>query len=226
MSQQQTEPNNQIHQPESAEEAAVADQPSVDHASGTDVPSVLFSSPLHLIPPSAIAAMLSLQQRSLASLRASSASLVAFEEYAAKSFEQINSIRAQRIGKIQKLRESLTDLFLRIRQVRIQLHGRTAGLDPYVDDEEAEHEEIEQLKRTLIEEEAAEAAAAAAAANAAEQDASKVTSPIGVVDSSFLDGDTSLPYLPSPLPPNSLTQQLSPEPQIGLDSTPPTPVNT
>ena len=95
---------------------------------------------------------------SLASLRSSNQSFVAFQDYAANSYDKIVSLHSSRVAKLERLRESLTDIFVRIRQIRMQLHVRTPGLGPYVEDEEAEQEEIEQLKEILKAEALAEQA--------------------------------------------------------------------
>lgn len=96
-------------------------------------------------------------------------------------------LHAQRVTKISRMRDNLTDIFLRLRRVRMQLHARTPGLGPYVEDEAAEEAEIEQLKATL---EAEEAAARLAVGQQRPQDAS------------FIDANTSLPFVPSV--PNSM----------------------
>lgn len=105
--------------------------------------------------PADVDQLLQYQAKSIAALRASNQSLVAFQEYSSRSFDQISGVHAQRVAKIERLRVSLTDIFVRIRQLRMQLHVRTPGLGPYVEDEDAEQREIEQLKRTIAEEEAA-----------------------------------------------------------------------
>lgn len=96
---------------------------------------------------------------SLNSLRASNQSFVTFHEYSSKSYDQITSLHASRVQRLNRLRESLTEIFLRIRQLRIQLHARLPGLQPWVEDEEAEQRELDALKETLRleEEEAAKA---------------------------------------------------------------------
>lgn len=121
------------------------------------------SPPLHLIPPSDIAYMLDSQSRALHSLRTSNAALLAFQDYSARSLDSISSLHASRVASIRTLRDSLMDIFVRVRHLRMQLaERRTAralalgeldSLPPQrrgeAEEEAAEHEEIEQLKREL-----------------------------------------------------------------------------
>lgn len=119
--------------------------------------------------PDQIQTMLQHQNNAIASMRASNQALVAFQEYSSRSFDQITTVHASRVAQIERLRVSLTDIFVRIRQLRMQLHVRTPGLGPYVEDEDAEQREIDELKRIIAEEEAAAAAAATPAPPEVEQ---------------------------------------------------------
>lgn len=109
-------------------------------------------------------------------------------------------MHSQRIARIERLRESLTDVFVRIRQLRMQLHVRTPGLGAYVEDEEAEMKEIEDLKLTLIEEEAEEERRRKEAELELEQAQQRNAN--SNLPTGFVDHDTSLPYAESM--PNSL----------------------
>jgi len=98
--------------------------------------------------------MLDYQSRALASLRASNARFVAFAEYASRSYDALSSVHASRVSQVRSLRDSLMDIFVRVRHLRMRLHERVPGdaRGAYREDEDEEAAEVEQLKRDLIRE--------------------------------------------------------------------------
>jgi hypothetical protein len=136
---------------------AIASAAALSPSSSFSTPAVSSSStagaPLHLIPPQDLRQMLDLQNKALASLRASNARFVTFAEYASRSYDSLSSLHATRVGRVRALRDALMDIFVRVRHLRMRLHERAPGANAYREDEEQEAAEVEQLKLDLLEEE-------------------------------------------------------------------------
>lgn len=159
----------------------------------------------------AVVACTHLVPRSLASLRQSNHNFVVFQEYASRSLDNIHSLHNHRVARVRALRDSLMDVFVRVRHLRMQLAERPgggalqsstrgSGAQTPLDPEEAEHAEIEQLKLELRAEEEQRRMERAKAAEAAAQEAMRAAAAAAACQSPL--GLSSLPTSPGVVTPH------------------------